>query len=274
MFLGTFFVSREIFEPNQNELYLLSFSKGLESLKWRDTLWRNLGRFSYDGFTETNRRLTFGFSPSSIQALLNAQRSSGGGLTGDSVANALLDPEPTYRSSLLYQWVPNIEELRNDVVAAANIGQKDQPKAGVRAYLAKYLRARNGAVDLSTARAAIAFADLDGDGVAEVVAYLRGPGWCGSGGCNAYVLARDGDEYVVRMASTVTRLPIGLLESWSHGWRDLFVWVGGGGGPSGCVAMRYNGAAYPSNPTVLPVEYIEPAAASGDPHDAPVEPLE
>ena len=79
MFCGAFYVGKKIYEPEQNDLYLLSFVKVLESQKWRDTLRRNLSRFSYDGFAETSRRLTLGFSASSIKALFKAQRSSGGG---------------------------------------------------------------------------------------------------------------------------------------------------------------------------------------------------
>jgi len=32
--------------------------------------------------------------------------------------------------------------------------------------------------------------DLNGDGVKEVVVYLTGRDWCGTGGCNTFILAR------------------------------------------------------------------------------------
>src|SRR5690606_18085784 len=83
--------------------------------------------------------------------------------------------------------------------------------------------------------------DLDGDGAPEELVYLAGPGRCGSGGCNLLVLKRQGDDFETIVNTTVTRLPVGVLDTDSNGWRDIWVTVGGGGLPSGRRALKFDG---------------------------------
>jgi hypothetical protein len=40
-----------------------------------------------------------------------------------------------------------------------------------------------------------AFVDLNGDGVNEAIVYVIGRSWCGTGGCNMLILARDGNSW-------------------------------------------------------------------------------
>jgi hypothetical protein len=47
-----------------------------------------------------------------------------------------------------------------------------------------------------------AFVDLNGDGKDEAIVYLTGRSWCGTGGCNTYVLTRDGGKLQVRGQSS------------------------------------------------------------------------
>lgn len=96
-------------------------------------------------------------------------------------------------------------------------------------------------------------ADLNGDGRKEVFAYITDPAYCGSGGCTLVVLSPAGHGYRVVMRSSVTRLPIRLLATSTHGWRDIGVGVSGGGITRSYEArMRFNGRRYPDNPTVAP----------------------
>jgi hypothetical protein len=96
-------------------------------------------------------------------------------------------------------------------------------------------------------------ADLNGDGRKESLIYLTDPDYCGSGGCSLVVLSPSSRGYRVVMRSTVTRLPISLLSTANHGWRDIGVTVGGGGITRAYEArVRFNGRRYPSNPTVPP----------------------
>ncbi len=106
--------------------------------------------------------------------------------------------------------------------------------------------------DLGKLQYATAEADLDGDGTPEVLAYLGGPMFCGTGGCNLVVLKRakqaDGSEGFRKMGETsVVQLPVGVLASRTRGWRDIGVTVSGGGMAEGIARLRFNGKAYPQN---------------------------
>ena len=102
--------------------------------------------------------------------------------------------------------------------------------------------------------------DLDGDGADEVVAYVMGGMWCGSGGCNALILAPEGDGWRVVTETSVTQTPIRVLDTSTNGWRDLSVGVGGGGRESGQVRLTFDGAGYATNPTVEGLEQVDPSA--------------
>jgi hypothetical protein len=96
-------------------------------------------------------------------------------------------------------------------------------------------------------------ADLNRDGNKESFIYITDPSYCGSGGCTLAILSLSKRGYRVVMRSTVTRLPIRLLSTSSHGWRDVGVTVQGGGITRPYEArLQFNGRRYPSNPTVPP----------------------
>lgn len=100
--------------------------------------------------------------------------------------------------------------------------------------------------------------DLDGDGYEDALVYIGGPTRCGSGGCNLYMLriTPAGIEQVGR--TTVTKLPVGVLESSTNGYRDVVVTIGGGGLQYyGLRVLRFDGERYPSNPTVAPAEKVD-----------------
>jgi len=95
------------------------------------------------------------------------------------------------------------------------------------------------------------FADLNGDGRLEAVVYLTSSGWCGSGGCTTLVLVRDADSWRLLTKITVTRPPIRVLSKKSKGWRNLGVWVQGGGVQPGYEAeLQFDGKTYPANPSM------------------------
>jgi hypothetical protein len=97
------------------------------------------------------------------------------------------------------------------------------------------------------------FVDLKDDRTKEVIVYVSGRAWCGSGGCVALILIPEGRSYRVATQTTVTRLPIRVLNTKSNGWHDISVVVAGGGIQPGYEAiLSFNGKTYPSNPTVAP----------------------
>ena len=109
--------------------------------------------------------------------------------------------------------------------------------------------------DDKTTRYVAAFRDLNGDGTPEAIVYLISNGWCGSGGCNTLILARDGGSWKVVTNITITRPPIRVLKNSSNGWRSIGVWVQGGGIQPGYEAeLRFDGKTYPRNPTVPPAQ--------------------
>ncbi len=132
---------------------------------------------------------------------------------------------------------------------AAPAGEPD-PDPTVRAYLAQQLRGMPGPVHYFLGEA-----DLNGDGRKEVLAHVAGPAVCGTGGCDTFVFegTPQGLEPVGRIG--LTRPPVAAAGATSHGWRDLLVEVSGGGIIPGYTArLRFDGRAYPENPTVPPTE--------------------
>lgn len=141
---------------------------------------------------------------------------------------------------------PPAEKTAEPDAAADPVEAAVPETAQVDAFLAERF-VDDGEVSVATAPV-----DLNGDGVDEIVAYVSGPMLCGSAGCNVLVLQAEGENYAVRMDTSVSKLPVTVLDSSSNGWRDLTVRVGGGGGESGNAVLRFDGTSYPSNPTVPP----------------------
>jgi hypothetical protein len=102
-------------------------------------------------------------------------------------------------------------------------------------------------------RYSAAFVDLKNDGAKEVIVYVSGRGWCGTGGCVMLILAPEGNSFRVVTKTTITRLPIRVLATKSNGWHDLSVVVAGGGIQPGYDAvLSFDGKTYPSNPSTPP----------------------
>jgi len=67
------------------------------------------------------------------------------------------------------------------------------------------------------------------------------------------VLAPEAASYRLVTKITITNPPIRVLNSSSNGWRNLAVWAQGGGLQPGYEAeLRFDGKAYPTNPSVPP----------------------
>ncbi len=101
-------------------------------------------------------------------------------------------------------------------------------------------------------RVYLGLVDLNADGKDEAIAYVSGPYWCGSGGCDYIILTPEGDSWREVGETSVSRLPIGVLETTSNGWKDLAISFAGGGSPAGIGLMQFDGSRYPQNPTSAP----------------------
>lgn len=97
------------------------------------------------------------------------------------------------------------------------------------------------------------FVDLDGDGVDEALVYGGEGGWCGTGGCGIGIFVQQGRGYRLKSSTSIGHLPVGVLSSRHHGWRDITSFQAGGGIRPGYMAvLPFNGSRYPLNPTVPP----------------------
>jgi hypothetical protein len=121
--------------------------------------------------------------------------------------------------------------------------QKYASDAGVRAsddhgtrYIAKFVQLRDGSRQ-------------------EVIVYLMGSDWCGTGGCDTLILVPENSSYTIVAEIGIVHPPIRVLDTKSHGWRDIGVWVAGGDIQPGYeTRLRFDGTGYPGNPTVPPAE--------------------
>jgi hypothetical protein len=135
-------------------------------------------------------------------------------------------------------------------VSSGSAEQSLEPS--LQAFLQNYLRELSPIEDKTT-RYLYNLNDLNGDGKKEVIVYVMGDSWCGSGGCTTLILEPQGSYYKVVTKLTITNLPICLLKTSSHGWHSLTVWVHRGGVLSPYEAeLRFDGKTYPENPTVPP----------------------
>ena len=140
------------------------------------------------------------------------------------------------------------------MLSVSSVGQQKQrqPTPADRASLKSFLQAKDKDKE---SRYIAAFRDLNGDGVLEAVVYLVGNDTCGSGGCDALILMRDKDSWRAVTEMTIVQLPIRVLASSSNGWRDLGVWVQGGGIQPGYESeLKFDGKSYPENPSTPPAK--------------------
>lgn len=113
---------------------------------------------------------------------------------------------------------------------------------------------RDGDPPDTTARVAVARVPLASGGV-EILAYLSGHDWCGSGGCHLVVLQPWRNGYRVVTDMTISLLPIRVLSTSNHGRPDIGVWqreYGIYAGHGYEARLRFDGKSYPDNPSVPP----------------------
>lgn len=86
--------------------------------------------------------------------------------------------------------------------------------------------------------------DLNDDGQDEVLAYLLGPYFCGTGGCNLLLLRSTVDGYALVNSFPTTSTPVIIAAEKSNGWNDIWRYRTGGGAPANYIANRFDGKAY------------------------------
>jgi hypothetical protein len=103
--------------------------------------------------------------------------------------------------------------------------------------------------------------DLNGDGLSEYVAYVKGSELYGNGGFSTVVLTPEKKGYRVVTEIFFSQPPVFLLSDSEEEWRNLAVFVAGNGVQPGHMAeLRFDGITYPESPTVLPARKIRDKA--------------
>ena len=130
--------------------------------------------------------------------------------------------------------------------------------AAIKNVLRQYLKEHN-IENASSARYMSALVDLNDDGKEEVVVYVISQDLCGTGGCLTLVLAPQQSSFTIVSKITISRPPIRVLKTKSHGWHDLAVFVAGGGIQPGYEAdVPFNGKRYATNPSIPPAHRLNP----------------
>ncbi|HPT29127.1 MAG TPA: hypothetical protein PLZ95_22100, partial [Bryobacteraceae bacterium] len=144
---------------------------------------------------------------------------------------------------------------------AQSVATSSASAQNLKEFLRRYAEESN-VDDDKTTRYASAFVDLNGDGQNEVVVFMIGGRWCGTGGCPTLILTPDGSSYRVVAEIFLTQTPIRVFnESW-NGWRSIGVWVQGGAMQRGFEALLcFDGTTYPEDPFVLPARHARKGAS-------------
>ena len=141
--------------------------------------------------------------------------------------------------------------------AAASTGTASPAPTSLPPDIAKWVKAEYGEYGNVSYR--VGRFDLDGDGTQEFLVYIGGLGQCGSGGCPLAIVQQTGQGPDPLGELSVARMPVGVFESSTNGWRDLAVTVSGGGMSGGVARVPFGENAYASNPTVAPAEITDEA---------------
>lgn len=140
--------------------------------------------------------------------------------------------------------------------ASPRAGNGARTNVSVERFLRTYLADRTGEVDKTT-RVSIATIRDEGTATDDIVVYVSGSGWCGSGGCRLFVLTPSGSTFRVLGKMTIVQLPVQYLRTTTNGHADLAVLVAGGGILHAYYAkLTFDGHNYPPNPSMPPAKPI------------------
>ncbi len=95
--------------------------------------------------------------------------------------------------------------------------------------------------------------DLNDDQIPETFVYLVGPMVCGTGGCSALLLEEKNGDYTVKSRFSLVRTPVIIQNETTNGWKNIVMYVAGGGIEPGYHQLKFDGENYPSNPSVQPI---------------------
>lgn len=137
----------------------------------------------------------------------------------------------------------------------------DPPDASLRPAMDNFLKSTNAP---AFSRYSFRRHDLNGDGRREALVILTNPYgyWCGLYGCTLLVMEANNDGFTLSSTIQTVREPIYISDIKTNGWNDIIVRVSGRWSETKDVALQFNGAAYPPNPSELP-SYLQLASSQG-----------
>jgi len=94
--------------------------------------------------------------------------------------------------------------------------------------------------------------DLNEDGIPEVFVYLVGPFVCGTGGCSGVIFKQENGEYNVLSRFSLVNNPVIISNNKTNGYKDIIMYISGGGIKSFFSRIKYDGKTYPINPSTQP----------------------
>ena len=125
---------------------------------------------------------------------------------------------------LKYMRVAIVLVISMAAIPVLAFGPQESTDNSRTAALKKFIQARARQIDTEldeTTRFSYAFVDLNGDGKDEAIVHVTGRSWCGTGGCQLYILTSDGSSYRFVARIPATRPPIRVLEKTNHGWQNI-----------------------------------------------------
>lgn len=89
--------------------------------------------------------------------------------------------------------------------------------------------------------------------------FSRGP-YCGANSCMALILRQNAKRPHFKLMGTIYQVssPIYGLKNRNYGWQDLGIMTTTGQAQQSLVRVRFNGSKYPSNPTMIKPEIVDP----------------
>ena len=145
--------------------------------------------------------------------------------------------------------------------SASNVSATTEESKGlIESSLSEYLGRKN--LKLEDSPHKIEYIDLNGDNIKDALTVFNGPNSCNDSGCTMLVHQGVGDNKFKFVSETTSiKSPITISETRSNGFRDVVVPVGSDG-DSKYVALKFDGKAYPDNPSTQTV--IKDSEISGD----------
>src|SRR5215510_5584811 len=159
-----------------------------------------------------------------------------------------------FLSFLIMSMLAATEAVRGQASARGSPAVPDSLVRFLRGYLGP--PDTQDTLDMNTRISSATVRRADG-GIEQIVVYVQGNTWCGTGGCLLLVLEPAGSSYKVIGETLVVRPPIRLLGTTTKGHHDLAVWVEGGKTLPGYEALlQFDGKGYPGSASTPPARRI------------------